>query len=476
MKQRTIAAVLAGGLLAAAGLSAYAVPLAQADGPGSPIRQSDDQRVADYWTKNNFANMRNAKDLSVIRSTRQQDAAPTKTTIGAQRLIKAASLSTSTSRPTRLGGKWTKGGRVVRTTGRVFFTIPRGEPGAGAYSCSGSVAPANNKAIVITAGHCVNDANEHWATNSNGRVTGDKRAGKYVTHWIFVPGYNGAASNPAPYGEFHATALRANPHWIKRANFNYDVGMATVGGEVGGPHKGALVANAQGTQGLGFNLPRHRYVENFGYPLGDPYTGKVLDYSTGNALNADANGAAKGNSAATDDPNGSNDQVVRSNLTGGASGGPWLYNMNESTGIGTQISVNSFSYTGLPAAVRATYGIPKHNMWGPYFGSNIEGMFDNVQGSRPRAISHTVSTRVNTAVKVTLTGTRTPRPNKSTPLDPTPLSYWIKTKPAHGTVVRKGNIATYTPTKAFKGTDTFTYVATNKISNSAPATVKVKVG
>ena len=476
MKQRTIAAVLASGLLAAAGLTASAAPLAKADGTGSPTRQSEDQRVADYWTKNNFANMRNAKDLSVLRSPRQQDTAPGTISVGAQRVIKAASLSTSTSRPTKLGGKWTKGGRVAKTTGRVFFTIPKGEPGSGRYSCSGSVAPANNKAIVITAGHCVNDANEHWATNSKGRVTGDKRPGKYVTHWIFVPGYNGTAKNPAPYGEFHATELRANPHWINSANYNYDVGMATVGGEVGGPHKGALVANAQGTQGLGFNLPRHRYVENFGFPAGSPYNGKVLDYSTGNALNADANGAAKGNGSATDDPNGGNDQVVRSNLTGGASGGPWLYAMNESTGVGTQISVNSFSYPGLSAAVRATYDIPKYNMWGPYFGSNIETLFDNVQGTRPRAIAHTVSTRVHTAVKVRLTGARTPRPNKSTPLDPVPLSYWIKAKPAHGTVVRKGNVATYTPKRGFRGTDTFQYVATNKISNSALATVTVKVG
>jgi len=478
MKQRTIAAVLAGGLLAAAGLSAYGVPLAQADGHGSTpsANRAEDQRVADYWTKNDFANMRNAKDLSVIRSTMQPNAAPGKIKIGAQRLINAASLSSSASRPTKLGGKWTKGGRVAKTSGRVFFTIPKGEPGAGAYSCSGSVAPANNKAIVITAGHCVNDANEHWATNSSGKVTGDKRPGKYVTNWLFVPGYNGNASNPAPYGEFHATALRANPHWINSADFNYDVGMATVGGEVGGPHKGALVANAQGTQGLGFNLPRHQYVENFGFPAGAPYNGKVLDNSTGNALNADANGSAKGNSAATDDPNGSNDQVVRSNLTGGASGGPWFYNLNESTGVGTQISVNSFSYPGLSAAAQATYGIPKYNMWGPYFGTNIEGMFDNVQGQRPKAIPHTVSTRVNTPVEVTLTGARTPRPNKSTPLDPKPLSYWIKAKPAHGTVVRKGNIATYTPNKGFRGTDTFKYVATNGISNSAPATVTVKVG
>lgn len=484
MKQRTIAAVLAGGLLTAAGLSAYLVPLAQADGPGNPgssTRQSDDQRVVEYWTKNNFANMRNAKDLSVLRSTRQDVANPGRPRVGAQRVfgaqrvIRAAASSTTTSRPTTIGEKWTSGGRVAKTTGRVFFTIPTGEPGAGRYSCSGGVAPANNKAIVITAGHCVNDANEHWATDSSGRAIGDKKPGRYVKNWIFVPGYNGNAENPAPYGEFHATHLRANPHWIENANFNYDVGMATVGAEQGGPHQGALVANAVGTQGLGFNLPRHHYVENFGFPSASPYNGKVLDYSAGDALNADENGSAKGNSASKDDPNGSGDQVVRSNLTGGASGGPWFYNMNNSTGVGTQISVNSFSYTGLSAAMRNTYKIPKYNMWGPYFGSTIETMFDRAQGRSPQAIPQNVTTRRNTPVKVTLSGIKTPPPNSATPADPVPLTYGIKAKPAHGAVVRSGRIATYTPQKGFKGTDSFSYIVSNKISRSAPATVTVKV-
>jgi len=482
MKQRTIAAVLAGGLLTGAWLSAYGVPLAQADGPGSSgsPRQIADQRVVDYWTKNNFANMRNAKDLSVIRETRpnaQQNAADSGGgKLGVPRVIRAAAASTTPSRSTTMGDRWTRGGRVARTTGRVFFTIPSGEPGAGSYSCSGGVAPANNKAIVITAAHCVNDANEHWRTNSSGKVVGDKKPGKYVRNWLFVPGYNGNASNPAPYGEFHATALSANPHWVDDANYNYDVGMATVGAEVGGPHKGALVANALGTQGLGFNLPRHHYVDNFGFPLSRPYNGKVLDYSAGDALNADANGSAKGNSSATDDPNGSRDQVVRSNLTGGASGGPWFYSLDGSTGIGTQISVNSFSYPGLTQSERDTYKIPKYNMWGPYFDSNIEDMFDRAQGRAPRAGAQTVSTPRNTAIRITLTGAKTPRPNSSTPLDPTPLAFGIKTKPTHGVVVRKGDVATYTPNRGFTGTDKFTFVASNGISRSAPATVTVRVG
>lgn len=102
-------------------------------------------------------------------------------------------------------------------------------------------------------------------------------------------------------------------------------------------------------------------------------------------------------------------------------------------------------------------------------------MFDRAQGRSPQAIPQTVTTRRNTPVKVTLSGIKTPPPNSATPADPVPLTYGIKAKPAHGTVVRSGRIATYTPQQGFKGTDSFTYIASNKISRSAPATVTVKV-
>ncbi|QGN34159.1 serine protease [Microlunatus sp. Gsoil 973] len=462
MKQRWTAVALAGSLMTVA-LGLSATPAAHAEQPKPVTVSADAQaRAIAYWTPER---MRQAKNVSVTRAAGQHTTAgPVE--VGRQRVIRATSASSQsaeTSR-TKLGGRWTKGGKVVRTTGKVFFTIPRGEPGAHNYVCSGAVAPANNKSIIITAGHCVNDANEH-------ADAGDGRPGKYVTNFVFVPGYNGARSGRAqtPYGKYAATSLLAGPRWIRGADFNYDVGFATVGGQFGGPDTGALVGNAQGSQGLGFNLPRHRYVENFGYPATKPYNGNVLDYSAGPALNADANGSRKGNSAKKDDPLGSNDQVVRSNLTGGSSGGPWFYNFKEATGTGTQISVNSFSYSELTKTQRRVYKIPKYNMWGPYFGSAIEKMFDSVQGRAPKATPKTATTPEDTATAITLTGT------KSIAADPRPLTYKITSQPEHGKLTRTGNIVRYTPTKNFNGSDKFSYVANNGVNNSAPATVTVKV-
>jgi len=477
--KRTIAAVLAGSLVAVAA-SALTAPVGHADPiripvpvPADPIAPvtAAEKSAVDYWTRNNFSNMRAAKDITALQRSKPAAAAKKPTihrtadtgkdddaVTGKQRVIKAAAASSTTA--TKTGGKWTRGGKVVKTTGKVFFVVPKGRPGAGNYACSASVAPANNKAVVITAGHCINDADR-------------KTPGKYVTHWVFVPGFKGTAKNPAPYGEYPAVRLRASVHWVKAANFNYDVGMAIVGGQVNGPHKGALVANAQGSQGLGFNLGRHKRVVNFGYPQLSPYNGKVLDYSAGNAINADANGSRKGNSSATDDPNGSHDQVVKSNLTAGASGGPWFYNFNAGKGTGTQISVNSFSYT-VSAAQRSTYKIPKYNMWGPYFGSKIEHLFDVVQGAKPKATARSASTTENKKIKIKLSGTKTPAP-KGVPKDPTALTFKIKKGPAHGKVTRSGSTATYTPNKNFHGKDKFTFTVGNGISTSSAAGVTVTV-
>ncbi|MBO0811735.1 MAG: hypothetical protein J2P23_06775, partial [Microlunatus sp.] len=456
MKQRRIAVVLAGSLIAV-GLGAYASPTALADGGGPAVSPTKQQDAVAYWTPER---MRSARQVAIKRPAGRR--APTRVQVGTERVIRAASLDSRSSRTT-VGHRWTKGGKVVKTTGKIFFTIPVGEPSPGDYVCSGSVAPANNKSIIITAGHCVNDANDH-------QQLGDGRRGRYVTNWVFIPGYDGSSLlDPAPYGVFPATELRAPGRWVKKADFSYDVGFATVGAEIGGRHPGALVANAQGSQGLGFNLPRHRYVDNFGYPADPPFDGRLLAYSAGPALNADANGAEPGNSVRTDDPLGSNDQVVQSDLTGGSSGGPWFYHFNQAKGTGTQVSVNSFSYLDLSPKRRKKLRIPKDNIWGPYFGAAIERLFDSVQGPLPQAASQSVSTPEDKPVKITLSGT------KSVPDDPQPLRFTIITPPAHGELTRHHADVSYTPDPNFNGHDAFRFVAGNGINKSAPATVRVNV-
>lgn len=55
------------------------------------------------------------------------------------------------------------------------------------------------------------------------------------------------------------------------------------------------------------------------------------------------------------------------------------------------------------------------------------------------------------------------------------LTYKINTNPVHGTLLLIGSAATYTPAAGFVGDDSFTYVASDGISTSSPATARLSV-
>ncbi len=79
--------------------------------------------------------------------------------------------------------------------------------------------------------------------------------------------------------------------------------------------------------------------------------------------------------------------------------------------------------------------------------------------------SQSVSTPEDTALPVTLQGQD---PNGD------PLTYAV-TQPTHGMVTLAANVATYTPTRYYKGSDSFTYTATDGVMTSPPATISITV-
>jgi hypothetical protein len=84
----------------------------------------------------------------------------------------------------------------------------------------------------------------------------------------------------------------------------------------------------------------------------------------------------------------------------------------------------------------------------------------------PVANAQSVSTSEDQAVDVTLT---------ATDADGDPLTYRIVTPPEHGTLTGTGAVRTYTPAPDFDGSDSFTFVADDGTSESAPASVDVTV-
>jgi hypothetical protein len=252
-----------------------------------------------------------ARNLDAVPGTRARTAARNLDAVPGARAVLGAD-------PWVAGARWTGGGAVTRTTGRVFFTLDGTD-----YSCSGSTVDSVNADVVITAAHCVSDGQGKWAT-----------------HWIFVPGYD---DGHEPYGAYPARAFFAASGWQHGADENDDVAFVAVGPASGG-------SGGAGSGGMGFDRKQARlHVVDvvggqqiqfgsraatemlFGYPSVGQYHGRYLDYCDG---------------ALRPDPYGSPDAGIECTMTEGASGGPWFSGFDPLTGLGTITGVTTFRYSG----------------------------------------------------------------------------------------------------------------------------------
>ena len=197
--------------------------------------------------------------------------------------------------------------------GKVFFSIGRSN-----YVCSGTATNSSNGDVVTTAGHCVSDG------------------GTFVTNFAFVPAYDNGA---APFGTWAAEALFTTTQWRNGEDFDYDAAFAVMRENSAGQSLTDIV----GGYPIAFNQTRGGNFKAYGYPAGKPFNGQKLYSCTGTVVQ--------------DTFGGSQDQGLACNMTGGSSGGGWIN--------GTSLnSVTSFGYTGL-----------KNMLFGPYFGSTIQGVY-----------------------------------------------------------------------------------------------------
>ena len=222
------------------------------------------------------------------------------------------------------GGKTPEAGSEspVPNIGKVFFKI-----GTSDYVCSGNVVTASNKSTVSTAGHCVNAG-----------------PGAYYTNFVFVPAY---LNGNAPYGKWTAQSLNAPTQWVQSGDFEYDTAFVKLN-----TLNGQTVQDRVGSSGVAFNQATGLTYKSFGYPQAAPFDGQSLKSCTG---------------AATPDPYGSSTQGISCDMTGGSSGGPWFIGTNPQ---GQQNSVNSYGYSTVP-----------NKMFGPYWGSVIQSLYNTVQAS-----------------------------------------------------------------------------------------------
>lgn len=302
-------------LLAAGALLAGTVTAASSSAAAESPSSFRPRQTPGFWTAER---MRQATPLDVAASPAGFRAAPATTALPTR-----VPPTSPTAFP-QPGGAWTAGGAVVKTSGRVFFTFQ-----GRTASCSGDSITSQNGSTVITAGHCV------------------KYQGAWHTDWIFVPGYDNGS---APYGQWPATKTFATDQWAASEDMNTDVGLAVVA-----PLNGRKLSQVVGAQGIQFNGAYNRKTYSFGFPAAAPYDGTKLVYCSANTGK---------------DFLLTKDHSMSCNMTGGSSGGPWFQDFDESTGLGTQVSVNSFGYNFLP-----------NTMFGPYFGNEVKAAYDKAQTS-----------------------------------------------------------------------------------------------
>jgi hypothetical protein len=236
--------------------------------------------------------------------------------------------------------------KEAEITGKVFFTMAGTD-----YVCSGSLIRDNSDTfdIVVTAGHCV------W---NNSKVPNQRG---FATNWTFYPNF---ASTAKTTNGLSARVLVAHPNFTSQTSFNttatlYDFAFAVVNlSNIADLEKPSVVKSDDTTfPGTVGNA--------FGYPAVG-YTGNDLWWSKGNVI--------------TDPNNGNRTWRIPSDMTGGASGGPWYSNYSSSS-LGNNASVNSYKYAS-----------DSKGMYGPKFNQSTFDLLDQAQKG---SCSGAVLTKVN---------------------------------------------------------------------------------
>lgn len=268
------------------------------------------ERVIEYWTPQRMA--------AAEPRDRQVDDSPPGPAEGG-----GATDPQAAPRPDSQGERWTAGGRITKTTGRVYLTMDGGD-----FTCSASVVNADNKDTLVTAAHCLKDGKGAWAKN-----------------WTFIPGYD---DGEEPMGRFVARELLVAPQWSQQADDSYDFGMAVLNTD-GGTH----VADRAGAQPISFGTAPAGTRYAFGYPTSGGFDGRHLHYCSGQTR---------------PDKRGTKSSGMACRMTEGSSGGPWLSNFDTATGKGTITSVVSFKYAN-----------DEGTQYGPLLGAEAKKLYDNAR-------------------------------------------------------------------------------------------------
>jgi V8-like Glu-specific endopeptidase len=222
-----------------------------------------------------------------------------------------------------------------RTVGKLYFK----QYGV-SYVCS--AASIGNYAV-WTAGHCVH--------------AGNGQANGWSTDVVFVPAYKGTGSSSSrPYGTFKYHRLWTRANWYNRGDLEEDMGGAVLSRS--GNRK---ISEKVGYLGFSVNQSWINAWTAIGYPTEAPFNGLRQHI-------------CHGSMAYYDYPSGGRntenfDVAIGCDLTGGASGGPWILGFGSNNYINGQ---SSFRYAAKPL-----------EMFSPYFGNSALALYNQLISDHP---------------------------------------------------------------------------------------------
>lgn len=223
---------------------------------------------------------------------------------------------------------------AIRAHGKVFFTAKANGSEPKMYVCSGTVVTSKVESLVITAGHCVFDA---------------QQTGKFMDNWVFVPAYG---RESRPFGVWPAKDLATTKEWRRDGNIRYDIGAAIIKRNV----DGARIQRVVGSRGIAFSQPRNQRYEALGYPHTDPAGGEF----DGNKEYVCKSGMTRRDSPLSG--SGPRTTQIRCDMTAGSSGGGWIV-------ANAVHSVTSYSYDA-----------DRIHLYGPYFATTAKNFYTAVRG------------------------------------------------------------------------------------------------
>ncbi len=160
---------------------------------------------------------------------------------------------------------------------------------------------------------------------------------------IFIPAYNGNATNFDPFGEFVWNGgWSTSTAWYANRDLTEDEAAMTVGTST---KTGRTLGQSVGWDGFAWNWPVNEQLVAFGYPAASPYNG--LNMVEDIAATAGQDGSISG-------ANPTKPIAIGNPMTGGSSGGAWNIFWT-SGGPGYINGHNDYKYTSQPLAMYSPY-------------------------------------------------------------------------------------------------------------------------